>query len=320
MARGIEIAAFDACFSARAGREEWASILELRNRSGLLDGLVLYDEIMAPFFANNFYLNKVVPEAWRFQMLVFTLDLHDTRDPDDPSSGLTLGNLQQLCARQEIASPGRVFAYLQIMQLGGFLTRTRSPLDRRIVTLEPSPKLLATVETWNMAIFRIIDAVAPECGLAGHAAVHPQLGGAMRRRSAQRLLDGWKPLEGLPDIMHFLASDGGWMLLARCMADLLRQGDGTQIVPVAVNLTDFAVQFGVSRSHLRRLLESAHSAGLLDAPPRNGAHIVLSLKLVCATLAWFAGYLSNYRDCTHAALADLGIATLPDAPKAKTGS
>lgn len=70
---------------------------------------------------------------------------------------------------------------------------------------------------------------------------------------------------------------------------------GGVLAPVTINLSSFGARFGVSRSHLRRLLESAYADGLLAAPPKNGSAIMLSNHLVAAFLACMASELGNYR-------------------------
>ena len=85
------------------------------------------------------------------------------------------------------------------------------------------------------------------------------------------------------------------MLLLRCVAETMRMGGRTEIVPISIDLVSFGRRFGVSRSHLRRLLEGAHEKGLLDAPPRNGSHILLSLRLMSSFVTWMASELGNYR-------------------------
>lgn len=282
----------DADFVSRGATEDWPAIFAFRDQPGFCDAVMVYAEIMAPFFAHNFVLNKVVTEAWRFQMLVFALHLHQTRDPADPHSGLTISNFRAICARQEIASGGRAAAYINIMQLGGYLTRVRSPQHRRIVHYEPTPMFMATVEQWNEGIFRTIDTACSDEGLQGRRREYPGLGAEMRRRSAERLLAGWKPLAPFPEVEHFMVSDGGWMLITGIISEVLRTGGAR---PVALDLDALGKRAGVSRSHLRRLLEAAHKTRLLTEPPRNGAQVAPSPLLVDAFLTWLASYLSNFR-------------------------
>ena len=297
MSNGWRIDEFDARFAARIDDQpdviQWHAIKAFRDAPGFPNAALRYDTISGPFYGNQFILNKVVPEAWRFQMIVFLLHLYETRDPADPRSGLTLANFQKLCATLKLASAGRAFAFLNIMRVGGYLARSQSETDRRIVHLEPTPHFIETVERWNDGIFELIDTAIPSAGLVAARARNATLGQSMRRRSAEKILAGWQPLAAFPEVEHFAARDGGWMLLARAIALSLRQGTR---MPVAIDLPAFGKEFGSSRSQLRRILESAHEAGLLEAPPQNGTNICLSPLLFCAFMTWLASYLANYHD------------------------
>jgi hypothetical protein len=302
MTSAFRIDQHDDLFAPRTSAEDWAHIIAFRNRPDFLKAALDYIVVSGPFYANNFILNKVVPEAWRFQMIVFLLHLHDMRDPHDPRSGLTLSNFQRLCTQLDLASRGRAFAFLNIMRVGGYLARIPSPRDTRVVHLEPTQLFMETVERWNDGIFRLIDIAAPESRLLQARHAYPALGREMRRRSAERIIAGWKPLGPFPEVLHFAATDGGWMLLAHGVAEAMRNGEG--IAPVVINLTHFGTEYSVSRSHLRRLLEGAFESGLLEAPPANGANIRFSSQLVCAFVAWLASYLAGYHQSANEALAE----------------
>ena len=291
----FSISCLDAELQQRTNRDEWDRILVLRDHPRFVRGVVRYGELMCEYFAQNIMLNKVVTEAWRFQMLVYALHLYDRHDTADPATGLNLANLSRICARQEIASRGRVRAILGLMQMANYLERRRSGDDARVVHLEPSAAFKDIVEGWNQRVLQSIDVVDETAGLARSHLADPRFGWKMRERGAQVLLAGWKPLEPFPEVRHFVHSDGGLMLLLHCAAEALRPGDGATISPVALDLGAFGVRYGVSRSHLRRLLESAHAIGLLDAPPSNGRVIILSPRLVASLIAYLASELGNYR-------------------------
>jgi hypothetical protein len=284
----------DADFASRFSAEEFQRILTLRNNPRFMKGLTEYGVLIPEYFANNFILNRVVTEVWRFEMLVFTLYLYDTRNKDDFRSGLTVANLQKLCAEHTIASSGRVLAILGIMRLGGYLKRIKSENDRRVVQLEPSEGFIQIVEGWNRRLLKIIDAVLPEENLAQWHTDHPRFGWAMRRLGAEGMLKGWRLLKPFPEVEHFVRSDGGWMLLLTCVSQSLAKSDFKSIERVSLDLRSFGARFGVSRSHLRRLLESAYAEGLLDEPPRNGTTILLSAKLVASFLTCMASELGYY--------------------------
>ena len=302
MQQGFSLRGYDAEFKERVSVEEWQRILVLRHHPDMMRGLFRYGELMPTYFSDNVLLNKVVTEAWRFEMLVYTLYLHDTRNPDDPATGLTVANLTRICAAQKVASRGRVLAILGIMQIAGYLHRRRSKIDARIVHLEPSAAFMEIVEGWNQRILQIIDAIDDTGELANAHVAVPRLGADMRTLGAERLLQGWKLLDPFPEVNHFVTRDGGWMLLLSCVAAALQPSSGEEIAPVALELGSFGKRFGVSRSHLRRVLEGAYDAGLLDLPPRNGQEIVLSPRLVASFLTCMASELGFYREHTLASL------------------
>ena len=276
----------------------------MRNTPLFHAALPAYNTLISNYFAEHAILTRLVTEAWRFEMLVYALHLYDQREPEDSRSGLTTINLQKICAQQKCASAGRVLAMVRVLRVAGYLHRHHSDLDSRVVQLVPSAKFIGLVEGWNRRIFEIIDRVFPRLGLANHHEKQSCFGWEMRRRGAEHLLDGWKLLDPFPEVEHFVTSDGGWMLLLHCVAETLKF-DTQELAPVTVDLVKFGHKFGVSRSHLRRLLESAHAKGLLYAPPHNGAHVQLAPHLVASFLNCMASELDNYRRWGMAAARDL---------------
>ncbi len=302
MAIRFTIDAFDSEFEKRLSAVEWQRVVAFRNLPTFQAAAQRYHDISGPFYANQYILNKVVPEVWRFQMIVFMLHLHEMRDPADPRSGLTLVNFQKLCTQFDLASRGRAFAFLNILRVGGYLSRCPSSRDGRVVELAPTPVFMETVERWTHGIFQMVDLVIPGAALADKSKAVPQLAKEMRRLSTERLLGGWKPVDDFPEVLRFVSADGGWMLLSHCLAQAVK---GDRIVPVSISLAEFGAKFGGSRSHLRRLLESSFQDGLLLAPPSNGSTIILSPKLVCAAMTWIAVYLEGYHRSAVLALAEL---------------
>jgi hypothetical protein len=290
----FELDCFDDVLSKRLDEGEWRRILSFRQEPRILDVLYAYADIMPAFFADNLILNKVVTEEWRFYTLVFALHLNETRDPDNPLSGLTLSNLQKVCREQDVASFGRVAAILGIMQLGGYLHRRPSATDGRVKHLEPTPGFMAVVEAWTERVLRIIDASRPEDDLAGLHGAYPNFGRKMRLRGSLVMLGGWRAVRPFPEVAHFLHSDGGWMLLLPVIAQSLKAGNG-RLAPVAFDLAAHGRRFGVSRSHLRRMLENAWQKGLLREPPSNGSHIVPSPQLAASFLTCMASELGYAR-------------------------
>lgn len=307
MAELFKLDGFDHEFAARTTAEDWQRIVALRDHPRMLEGVLAYDALIPDYFADNPILNRVVIELRRFQLIVYTLHLHDTADPDDPRTGLTLSRLQKLALDHDLASRGGVTTFVGLMLLAGYLRRRRSVQDKRIVHLVPTEKFIGIVEGWNRCILECIDAIEPDGQLVQCHAANPRFGWDMRESGAQALLAGWKPLGPFPEAAHFITSQGGFMLLLRIVADTIRQGGRREIVPVSIDLAGFGKRFGVSRSQLRLLLDAAYDQRLLDAPPRNGSYVVVSPKLLASFVSWQASELGNYRLWSLAAKSALGL-------------
>jgi len=269
---------------------EWERIVRFRSEPRIIDGLFAYNDIMPEFFAGNLILNKIVVEEWRFYILAFALHLHETYDPARPLSGLTLSNLQKLCVTQQVASRGRVAVAMGLMIAGGYIRRAAEGDDSRIKRYEPTARFIVVIENWTNKLLQIIDVIRPRDELARHHREDPLFGRRMRLRGTQVMLGGWRALAPFPEISHFIHRDAGWMLLLPVIAESVRHGDGA-LATVSIDLAVHAKLFGVSRSHFRRLLETAWEARLLAQPPRNGASILPTPELAATFVTCMASEL-----------------------------
>lgn len=302
----IDIASCDDHFGARTTRQDWQRITAFRHHPNFLNGVRHYANSMLPFFATSKILNKVIVEAWRFQMLALTLWLYETMDPDDPRSGLTVANLQRLCADLGLASPGRVFALIQIMRAGRFLEVAPCGPDRRVKRFLPTPKFMGSVEEWNGNILAAIDSSQSNSHLTDLAARLPNLKRGMRTRGAQGLIDGWDPLLPFPEVKFFSGFDGGYPLMIYVARQAIGNDGLLRTGPINVDLRKRANSFGGSRTNLANLLDRAYTEGMLSEPHSMGSHVVFAPRTICSFLGFVASYLSNFE--IHAL-----AASVPDA-------
>lgn len=286
---------FDTEFSGRTTQEDWQRTVETRSQPNFVNSVLNYHAHLALRTDGNKILNKISAEAQRYALLAYTLYLHDTRDPKDPRSGLTSTNLEKLCAKQKCASPGRVRTYIGLMWIAGYLKRFQSPQDSRKIHFEPTKKLIDNIEAWNQEIFKTIDLIFPGGALATRHLNEPFFGSQMRIGGVAQCLSGLRPFDQFPEVYHFISRDAGWMLLINCVGQTMRAPKENLTVSVSIDLAGFGKRYGVSRSHLRRLLESSFALGLLEEPPLNGTNIVLSRKLVAAYFTSMAAELQFYR-------------------------
>jgi hypothetical protein len=301
----FDISAYDGVLATRMTPLEWSRIRDFRSLPKFLDLARLDSQFATPEFAQLHAVMVMLGEQWRFQMAIHAVHLIDSGSIGDVHSGLTVGNLQKRCTKLDLASAGRVKAFLGTLTARGLLTPTQSREDRRVFHLEPSPVFLAIVDHAMKTIIGLVDTVDVNAGLAQQNSAHPTFGKEMRRIGTERLIAGWNPEQAFPEIHGFSTREGGWMLLCRCVALVLKNGSRSK--PVIVALETVAKETGGSRSNLRKILYEAYDQGLLDASPQNGSNIVLSERLLCSFFAYLASYYEHYRWCGQQAIAALSV-------------
>jgi len=246
-------------------------------REEVIDGkLALYD--------GSHLFNRLILEEGRLLCHLAALSLHAAQDMAKPASWLTLGRLQREVAALGVASRNRVEAHVSCLRRYGFLMQQPHACDRRVRLLVPNDALLARDAG---ALGVLLNGLAL-CGLsppagppsAPDAALHRALRCAtLPRLSAfNRLIRRHLPLA------PFFAHDCGYMILLLLLRGARDNGEGA----IATGYLWLAMQAGVSRTHVRRLLEAARSAGLLTMETRGGHDIRLTPAMWQAADRWFA--------------------------------
>jgi hypothetical protein len=143
-------------------------------------------------YRGNRVLNYVGYDRGRLVVGILALYLHVTRDPADPTSGLTAQRLKALCVEQDVCSAGRARAMLSLLHLFGYLAAAPGT-DGRYKLLAPTDRLLTYLrERWG-AMLSALALVLPE-GAAAHAALASEASGQRGHSISARA--GHSPEEG----------------------------------------------------------------------------------------------------------------------------
>jgi DNA-binding GntR family transcriptional regulator len=94
------------------------------------------------------------------------------------------------------------------------------------------------------------------------------------------------------------------MILCSMMLSGVADDTFPPALPVPLSASALARRFGVSRAHVRRLLQDAESRGLLER--LDGDRIRILPRLAQALSDFMAAYFLVTADCAQSALADLG--------------
>jgi biotin operon repressor len=112
----------------------------------------------------------------------------------------------------------------------------------------------------------------------------PDLHRAMRRATLPHLPGLSRLIRRHLPLAPFFAHDCGYMILLLLLRDGRDGGDGL----VTSGYQRLATQTGVSRTHVRRIVEAARDAGLLTTTARGGHDIRLTPAMWHAADRWFA--------------------------------
>jgi biotin operon repressor len=239
-------------------------------------------------YEGNHLFNRLILEEGRFLCYLAALSLHAAQDMAQSSTWLTLGRLQREVTELGVASRNRVEAQVSCLRKYGFLTQQQHASDRRVRLLVPSAALLARdAGILGLLVTGLSDfKLSPTGGHKGP--LGPDLHRAMRRATLPLLTGLSRIIRRHLPLAPFFAHDCGYMILLLLLRGGRESGDNT----ISTGYQRLATQTGVSRTHVRRIVEAARDAGLLTTTARGGHDIRLTPAMWHAADRWFADNLS----------------------------
>jgi hypothetical protein len=226
-------------------------------------------------YVGNRFLNLISNDRGRMQVAHAVMYLHYTRDPGDPTSGLTSSRLKAFCAQYNMCSPGRTAAMLAVMQMSGHVVDAPAPKDRRIRLLMPTRKLLDTFLTRWITYFDALADMMPETAAIARAArerdefVHAYIKFVVEHyRAGRRLMDH------VPQLNIFADANAGMLIFLSLFAAAGADGPPSGERVVQMPISELARRFGVSRAHVKQVLRGAQDQGLLRIDDGNGIRLM----------------------------------------------
>jgi len=150
----------------------------------------------------------------------------------------------------------------------GLMASASAPLDRRTKLLVPTEALIAHD-------LDMLAALAAPCAVLGkHPAYELALACDRRMQRAHRVVsvdafgEALQMMMRHPEMMMIFHRDSGYMVLLSLLQSALASSRGTVS---SVPYQDIADRFGISRSHVRNLVEDAEKAGLMRIDGQGGS-------------------------------------------------
>jgi DNA-binding MarR family transcriptional regulator len=241
------------------------------------------------------FLNRLLLEASRTVLVSIIMCLHARYDEADRATWPTADSM----AEHQLASASRVHDLVTRFVKAGYLEQRPAPRDRRVRILAPTAKMIAQDQDFLVSHHLPLQILFPDPGYA------PIMTRDVAFQLKQRLVSrdlfalGAKILADNPIVMLFQGRDAGVMILIKMMATGGGQGGAE---PLKISYSDLGGRFGVSRTHVRELLEEAEELGLVRLTKGGGRFVELLPQLLQAFDRFVADAMSGFDLCYQLAV------------------
>jgi hypothetical protein len=226
---------------------------------------------MLALYEHKPFLNRLLLEASRTVLVCNIMCLHASYDEADRATWPTLRLVADSMVGQELASASRVQDLVSRLIKTGYLEARPAPRDRRVRILTPTRKMIAQDQDFLVSHYLPLGILYPDPGYP--LIVKRDYAFQIKQRQVSRELFalGAKILHGNPIMMLFQGRDAGVMILIKLM-QMAKAQNG--VMPLKVSYADLGGRFGVSRTHVRKLLVAAEEMELVRLTTKGSAQFI----------------------------------------------
>jgi DNA-binding MarR family transcriptional regulator len=245
------------------------------------------------------FLNRLLLEASRTVLVSIIMCLYARYEEADRATWPTLRLVADSMAEHQLASPSRVHDLVARFVKAGYLEQRQAPQDRRVRILIPTAKMIAQDQDFLVSHHLPLQILFPDPGYA------PIMTRDVAFQLKQRLVSrdlfalGAQILAGNPIVMLFQGRDAGIMILIKMIQ---MGGEQRDAGPLKISYSDLGSRFGVSRTHVRELLEEAEQMGLVRLIKGSGRFVELLPPVLVAFDRFVADAVSGLDLCYQLAL------------------
>ena len=215
------------------------------------------------------FLVRLLLEAGRFLVFHSAAVLEAAQKPSRRETWFTVAALKRQLSMFGFASARQVDHLLARLCEVGFITRSRSPDDKRVQLLATTDKLRSHHTRWLAAHYVPLAKLYPEHDYRPVLS-HDRDFHVLHCRSCLPLTAvSARLMMTLPNTLLFFTHAAGPLIQNAILKSAMDADDPR----ASVSYFDVADRFGVSRTHIRNLMSSAESAGLIRIVGRGGRHI-----------------------------------------------
>ncbi|MCK1708332.1 sugar ABC transporter substrate-binding protein [Bradyrhizobium sp. 143] len=259
-------------------------------------------------FKGDPLLSKIATDEARHLLRGHIVFLHYRRDIGNPESGIALHRLQEFATMHGLCGKNRVAALIRLLRHADYLRPVRRDGDRRVMRLEPTELARGALRKFIVAYLKALDALNGDESLQSRFERDDRLPEAIVANTTEMYFDNCRILDAVPEMRLFSGRDAGFAILLRLwtMFDPTRSTTG-QVVSFPYG--SIAKYFGVSRAHVRRLMETAALEGYFVLHADGGRAVGIRPSLVELVKTYMSLHLALYQcavirvnaEVTHAA-------------------
>jgi DNA-binding MarR family transcriptional regulator len=242
-------------------------------------------------------VNRLLLEASGNVLTSIIMCLYARYDEADRTTWPTLRLVADGMAEHQLASASRVQDLVARLVRTGYLEQRAAPRDRRVRILIPTKKMIAQDQDFLVSHHVPLQITFPEPGYALIMTRDPAFQLKQRLVSRDLFALGAKILAQNPIMMLFQGRDGGIMILIKMIA-MAGQKHG----PLEISYADLGGRFGVSRTHVRKLLVAAEEMDLVRLTKADGQFVEMLPRLLQAFDRLVADSMSGFDLCYQLAL------------------
>ncbi len=222
------------------------------------------------------FLARLLIELGRIIIFHLLVVLEAAQDPVRRNTWVTVGLLKQRMAALGLASGRHVDHLISRLRATDFVELHPSEQDRRLRILKPTERMRAHDRDWLAAHYAPLTVLYPKLDYGLVMARNPDFQTVHRRVSFSFMSLGAELLFAVPEMMLFLNHAAGFTVMAALLRAAMAAPDHPH---AAVPYADVGDRFGVSRTHVRKLLVAAEESGLVKLHARGGRRVEILPRL-----------------------------------------
>jgi hypothetical protein len=248
-----------------------------------------YVEAVLDLYEGDAFLNRLLMEAGRQVAFNIIVSLHCAHDEADRATWPTMRRLKQELKISGLSSERRIEELVARLVHVGLLERRPSDRDGRVRLMTPTARMLALDRDWLAAHYVPLRVMFPDPGYRQAVKRDPAFQRAHRAIALGFSAEGAKLMARHAAMMRYLGRDAGMMILFKLVQMTAAAGAIEEL-----SYTDLGARFGVSRTHVRTLLEDAERNGDLVLSGRGGRRVELKPSILRAFDSFLADGMAGH--------------------------